>query len=288
MPGIGSALFGSGPSVQNSAPPPSTPTPTISGVQQNVQNTLGPLLTSLFSQGGGFTPFVQGGASAGLGNNLLQALQGYVAPNAYGTSPISDTASALLGILSGYNQLPNNYAQFFQSSVAQPLEQTFSQQTLPALQAAFARSAGGTYSGQNNPSTVGPGNTQPTTGYAGGINFADQNLEQQLANAATNLSYTTQQAGIQNALKASALMPSITAAGPSNLESILTALMGPAQLYNQLLGIGSNFSATPTVQNIQGNTAVVPGQTGIIPGLLGGLAGNTGFGTALGSFIFGG
>lgn len=192
-------------------------------------------------------------------------------------APLGAASTALTQILSGQ---PQDFSQYFKDDIAAPLENTFSTQTLPAIKAAFARSAGGTTS------------TGPNTGYSGAVGQAATNLGQQLQAADTSLG-TTAITNAQNLqLQGVSQAPNLASAFLNNLGTGLSAadlyrqvqqtqLTGQTnwantglQFLSSLFGGGNQLSSTPDVQ--QGNTVVNPGSPGYLGYLLGGIGGMIG------------
>jgi hypothetical protein len=300
MPGIGQFFLGSAPKVTQE---PSTPT--TGAAQQGVQGTIAQAIQALLGGGsvGGLSATQAYGQplTAQLDPTQLAIIQA-LSPGSAATTGAQNTTNAaqnaLLQTLSGQ---PQNYSQYFQQDVATPLQQTFAQQTIPALKAAFAGSSGGLTSGSNTPAGSGPGQG-PGTGYQGAVGQATQNLNQQLQQAMTALSTQAITNASQQQVQGEGLSPSVSASPLSNLltqyqgvspvqttqQSTLTNnyqayLQQLAQL-QQLLGTGSGFSTAGTVA--PGNTVVSPGQTGLLSSILGGVS--SGAGQGLGQLIGGG
>lgn len=183
--------------------------------------------------------------------------------------PINAAQSALTQILSGQ---PQNFSQYFTNDIAQPMENVFQQQTLPALKAAFAGSAGGT-------NTVGQ-----NTGYSAAVGQATENLNQQLQQASTALgtqAQTTAQQlqsqgvsqapGLSSQILSNYFTPATTALSAATLpqQTQQTQLTGQANWANtalnflsSLFGTGTGLASSGTVQ--QGNTVVNPGSPGLL------------------------
>lgn len=285
--GVGGYLFGKSPKVV--AEPPPAPQPAITGAQQGVQNSLasilGPLISSSVTPGGLFPGTSYSGQNAGTQfaapvtgqqNDLISAIV-----NAAAGGQSAQTSGAAQTTLQGlFNQKPMDWTQAF-NSIAQPLQQQFSSQTIPAIMAAAATSAGGKMQGGN-------------TGINHAIDQATQNLTSSESNAASQLAYQSNQASVQNILSALGLAPSLTASPINNLGSALgaatlpqttqqTQLSGQEQAFQQqmqnflsLLGVGSGFGTATDVAFPKGDTVVNPGQEGLVNQLLVAVAGNAG------------
>ena len=204
------------------------------------------------------------------------------------TGPAAGTLNtaqqALEQVLSGQ---PQDFSQYFQNDIATPLENTFSQRTLPALKAAFARSAGGNTS------------TGPNTGYSAAVGQATQDLGQQLQASDTALGTQAITTAMNNRVSGLSMAPGLASSFLNNLTTGLSAAdlyrqVQQAQLSGQanwaqtglnflsgLTGQGNQISSVPTIQ--QGNTVVNPGNPGLIAPLLGGLG--QGLGMLGGAFM---
>lgn len=181
------------------------------------------------------------------------------------SSTLGNASTALNQILSGQ---PQDFSQYFKNDIAQPLENTFSTQTLPAIKAAFARSAGGTTS------------TGPNTGYSGAVGQAATQLGQQLQAADTSLGTTAITNAQQLQSQGVSQAPNLASSFLSTLGSGLSA----ADLYRQVqqtqLGGEANWANTglnylsslnslasaPTIQ--QGNTVATQPSAGALPSIL--------------------
>ena len=284
--GVGGYLFGKSPKVVQEPPP--APQPAITGSQSAVQNSLASVLAPLLAtsvSGGLFPGASYTGQNAGTQfaapvtgqqNSLINAIVG-----AAGGGAPAQTSDAALQTLQGLFQgQPMDWTQAF-NSIAQPLQQQFSSQTIPAIMAAAATSAGGKMQGGN-------------TGINHAIDQATQNLTSAESNAASQLAYQSNQASVHNVLAALGLAPQLTSSPITNLSSALSAatipqatqqtqLQGQQQAFQQqmqnflsLLGVGSGFGTATDVAFPQGNTVVNPGQEGLVNQLLVAVAGNAG------------
>lgn len=235
-----------------------------------------------------------------LAGNILSGRPGLQAPNDF-AAPLSTTEtglisdivgegtggapgqtlgsaqSALTQILSGQ---PIDYSQYFKDSIATPLENTFSERTLPALKAAFARSAGGgTSTGMN-------------TGYSAAVGHATEDLNQQLQSAASSLGATAETNAAQQRVQGVSMAPNLAL---SFLQPLTTALgaadmprqiqqqeltgqtnwaLNAIQLLSSLFGGAGNLASQGTVQ--QGNTVVNPGSPGYLGSLIAGIGSGAG------------
>lgn len=273
-------VFGTSPSVTQE-PNVSNINPTQLGLQSLLANQYGSLLPGIsqniqMGQPGIPYPTQFAAPLTGQQNQLIDSIVGS-ATGGNASGVLGNASTALTQILSGQ---PLDYSQYFKDVIATPLENTFSEETLPAIKAAFARSAGGTTSTGDN------------TGYEGAINQATRNLNQNLQSANTSLGTTAitnaQQERAQGVSQASGLASSFlnnltTALGAASLpqQTEQTQLTGQANWANNalaflssLFGGSGSLSSAGTVS--QGNTVVKPGS----PGYLGDLF--AGFGGALG------
>lgn len=277
MSDVGGFLFGKSPKAIQE-PGRSTISPTQQGVQGNLAGYLNALLGT--SQSPNPTAAYPGQLTAQLTPQQTSIIDQIVGQTGGGT-PASTTQNASMQALQSiFGSTPADTTNYFNQAIAAPLENTFSTQTLPAIKAAFAQSAGGNYS--------------TASGTAAGMaaNSLNQNLASQGASVALQSLFQNQ----QNKLNAASLTPNVTASPINNLVGALNAATLPQQtaqstLSNQysqyqnqvtqlfnLLGLGTTFSGTPTVSGPQ--TVGLPGTTGLIQSLIGAL-GSTGAAAAL-------
>lgn len=272
-------VFGTSPKVTNN--PYSNLSPAQSQLQQ--------LLTELSSQyAPGMFANVAGGNAAvpysgrfaapltGDTTQLISDIMGTVGAGGQAHDVLNTAQGTLDKILSG---TPQDYSKYFQDTIAAPAEQTFSQQTLPALKAAFARSAGGT-------NTVGA-----NTGYSSAVGQATQALETALTGAQTSLGTQAVTQANNNMVSGLSMAPGLSsqflqnylgAIGPSAMPQQVqqTELAGQYGQYanslnflNSFFGQGGSLASAPTEQM---NTVVTPGSPGYIGYLM------AGFGSAIG------
>lgn len=273
MNDVGGFLFGNAPKAVQE-PGQST----ISPAQSAVQGTLAGYLNSLIAGSGAPNPTAAypGQLTAQLTPQQMSIIDQIVGTTGAGAPGPATQSAAMQALQSIFGAGPADTTSYFNQAVAAPLENTFATQTLPALKAAFARSAGGDYS--------------TAAGTAAGI--AAQNLNQNLAAQGANVALQALFNQQQNKLGAASLTPSVTASPITNLGAALQAATLPqqtqqatlsgqyseyqnqiAQLMN-LLGIGTTFSGTPTVSAPQ--TVGLPGTTGVIQSTLDAFASSAG------------
>lgn len=291
-----SFLFGSAPSSST------TWLPDIAQPQLQLLDQLSQLL-----QGGGQPPGVtplQGPFAASASPLQLTSLAGLenIAQNA--PTGASASQDALTGASTDalYKLLTKGAPQIdatdvIQKSVIDPLMQQWNQRILPSVIGKYAGSAGGTYSSDAEKARQS----------------AASDLETNIANAAGNLGFQAAQAnqnatlsGLNTALwqtPSIASLPSTLQGENANLlYNLLQAGGVPYSIAEQQITGGLNAQlntqqqtqqkladliAAFSPQTLQSNTTVSGGSSGLLPSLLGGLAGNSGLGTALGSWIFG-
>lgn len=277
-------VFGTSPGVTQ-APNVSSINPVQLMLQQLVAGQLSSAIPSLFGNVQSGQPALPAPTQfAAPLTNTQTGLIGDIVGNATGGNApaiTGDATTALKQILSGQ---PQDYSQYFKDSIAAPLENTFSTQTLPAIKAAFAQSAGG------------PTSTGMNTGYSAAVGDATNSLNQTLQSAMSSLGATAatnaannQVAGVNAApnLAASTLQNLVTGLGAATLpqQTQQTQLTGQANwantalnFLNSILGGGINLSGQGTIQ--QGNTVVTPGSPGYFGSILGGAGQGAGAGIA--------
>lgn len=270
------SLFGSAPKVSNQS--------SLSPQQQAIMAALQGWFTGAGAPGSGppaytgmtYAPLspIQNTALGGAAD-FLQTLS--AGPN----SRVNTNASTALNQVLGAG--PQDLTNYFNASIAAPLDKNFADSVLPAIIGQAGRSAGGAYS-QDVFDNIGK---------------ATDSLEQSKASALASATTSALQSQQQNKLAGSQIAGGVSAGG---MTPILAALQAgavqqqPAQqqfstdqnLYAQLL----QYMLANTSQAEQFGTAgtmnqvVQPGQTGFIPGMASGLAGNQGLGNALGKYLF--
>jgi hypothetical protein len=260
---MGSFLFGSKPKAVQQ---PSTAA--LDTAQQGVESPLATVLKNNLANPA--TPY--GGEFAaplsGLEKTSLAALEQQAMNQTSPTNPATGaTAAAGTALTDIFNQGPQSFEDYYQTNVENPAIQDFSQKTIPAISAAFARSAGGTYGSDR----------------AKAIGTATKDLTDSLVKARSGLAFNTQQQNTSNKIAAAGALPTLGAAGTgviNNLATILAAggvprsveqtdLSGKyadfqrqqqagAQAIAQALG----FLGTPTI--FPPNTVVNPGSQGFL------------------------
>ena len=278
-------LFGSSPSVSNFVP---TVVNTLDSSQQTAESNLINALTT--ANGNPFGTY-SGPLTAGpsqLQSTSLDALQNLVNPAAQAAQSVAPAQKTAIDTLTNVqNSTPQDLTGYYQTNVLQPLQDTFQNVTLPSIVSALGGSEGGPQS----------------TAAVQGVTQAAKNFGNTLAGTQGNLALNTAQLNTSNKLAAAGQTPSVTAAPQNTLNTTLTAGGIPQELAQQsltaqnqqqqlqntnqqqqladllqLLGTKTTTTSTPVVN---------PGQSGLLTSALGGLAGNSGFGSSLGSYLFG-
>lgn len=280
MGGLTDAFFGSSPSAQ------STSYSTINPQQNDLLNFVSQLLTS-GNAAPGTQPYT-GELTAPMQpilstdfSGILQNLLGLTTGSGPASTTLNNASGALNNILTGNQITPEQEAQYFQTSVAAPLEKTFQQQTLPSIEGFFGRSAGGTQGSD----------------YSKTVANATGQLNDTLAQQATNLAFNTQQQNFANQLSAAQLSPGVASAGLNQLLSVLGA--GTQQQNVAQQGLTNQYSEFQRQQGqtqsyiqdfiqaalggTQGNNLVgLPGSTGLLPSFVGSTGGSLGLASLLG------
>lgn len=276
MSGIFSSLFGSSPKVTQQAP-----TPTTSPAQQNALNTaFNTILT------GGTLPGVpQAGPLASTSLAGLENVANATAPTAgTGSSLVDPTQNAFLKAIAAQAPMidPSTSSKAFQEGVVQPLTQDFTQYTIPAITGRYGQSAG----------AAGSSDALAAREQAG------TQLGRTLAQTGAQYTLGAEQANQDAQLKQSALLTQLLGVSPTVAGLGTNVAQGSTNLLTSLLGAGEQATSLPFSQNLQllqaliqggtaptiqqGNTVASSGSTG----LLGSLLGSSGFGSALGDFLF--
>lgn len=267
-------ILGTKPSISND------PYATISPAQQQLQSVLAgltkqnlPNYISNINSGQAAIPY--GGQYAAPltadTNSLIQQIMGTVSPGGASSNILGNAQNALTKILGGQ---PQDFSSYFQNSVAAPEERVFNEQTLPALKAAFARSAGGTNSVGGN------------TGYSAAVGQATEGLDQNLNSAMTSLATQAVTQANNNMVSGVGMAPGLSSQFLQNYLGAIAPSTLPQQVQQQQLsgqygqyanslnflssffGQGAGLASSPTMNM---NTVVNPGSPGYLSYLISGL-----------------
>lgn len=273
--GVGDFLFGEDSSVTNQQ------LPTLTPEQKAFLDRLLPLIEGRLGSGGESTN-TELLSLEGLSNLVNQAsgLPGGSGVQSQATGTASKGLTALDQILEAG---PQDIDAFFKASVQDPLLEAFSEDILPAIQTRFAPQF---FGGERRESEA----------------RAREDLVDTLARERTKFGFESREAQEERRLRGAAAAPSVAGgaaavpfAGQAARQGAVlpTVSAGVAQggapdqrrldemnrrIREALAAIG-----LPAFENV---TTVDQGSAGLIPGLATGLAGNAGFGAALGGLIF--
>lgn len=263
------SLFGSAPKASFSTQ--STVSPTQQSIMEMLQN---------YFEFGGMPPGVSGYSGSfaaplsGLENTSLAALE-----NAVNTV-------AQLGAEGAAYQAPKiDSTEAFRTGVVQPVTNDFLGRTLPSIAGKYGAGAGGAFSSDA----------------LGARQTASEDVARALSETGSKFAYDASKANQAADLAAAGVRQS---SGTSLIQSLLGALQGgavPRQVQqteltgryqdwlsqlNQRQSLLANMIAAATGTTQQTVGVGSGGSSGLIPGLLGGVAGNSGLGTALGGWLF--
>jgi len=264
MGGIASYIFGSGPSTSKISP---APVNQLDPTQSAIEGIIGDDVTgSLPSQ---LAPVMNPYTGFLVPSNLLtaptsglqdQALARY-GQIAGGTDPtINMSLDALAGALHTA-QDPNAADSYFQKAVYQPLEDTFTQHTLPNILSALGGNQGGPQSTAAADAVSKAANDFSHTLASTQANIGLQE-QQQIPGLANNLIGNTL-SPLSAALSAGGISQSIAQAGLTNEQSYYqNQFSNSQQLINDLLGVLGKQTTTPQ------DVVVNPGSSGLLSSVI--------------------
>lgn len=293
MGAIGSYIFGSGPSTSTVSP---APVNQLDPTQQAVEGfTSADLVGSLQPQMAPVTtPFTSDlvgndlltASTSGLQNQSLQDFSNLENGSSYWanllgngqSAPLNQSLDSLENALSTA-QNPNTAASYFQNAVYTPLEQTFTQQTLPDIVSALGGNQGGPQStaASNAVSQAANNFTNTLASTQSQVGLQEQGQIPGIANALSGQAFLPMQAetaGLTNAgsaLTAGGVPQAINQAALTNQQGYYQTEFGNTQsIINDLLGIVGQTTTTPQ------DVVVNPGSQGLLSSVISAFAGGAG------------